>query len=255
MESTEKILAYLSNEMDEGQKVAFEKELHEDPALRQELSFYQELNLAGEIFGEGGVMDQLEDTWKKQQLPSKQIREVKLKNQHESVSFFSTYGRYAAAVILLILAGGVWFIQDQWRSSGNEDELKLYAALKIKAEQQYQNSRIESFDTDLKFGRKRGGGEPTKKAHPRLDTLVSAQQPVSFQWKVTTPDKALLLEVLTKENQNKPVRIPLPANTTNYLHRLTPGLYYWRLSTMNANVPEKVVKIGRFYVVDIKDNQ
>jgi len=255
METTDKILAYLSDEMNENQRVAFEKELHENPALRQELSFYQDLNLAGEIFGKGGVVEQLENTWNENQSKSDPVPEVQLKSNHKNISFLGTYGQYAAVAVLVLAAGAIWLTQEQWKSSSILDDPKQYAAQKAKLVQKYQSARIELLDRDLKFGRKRGGGEPSSLVRPKLDTLVVARKAVFFQWETPTTDKTLLLEILTKKTQEQPMRVVLPANTTSYSQRLAPGLYYWRLSTMKAELPEKVLKIGRFYVTNLEDNE
>ncbi|HAS47528.1 MAG TPA: hypothetical protein DCS93_44035 [Microscillaceae bacterium] len=255
METTDRILAYLSEEMSEDQKIAFEKELGENPALRQEFSFYQDLNLAGDIFGEGGVVAQLENTWNENQAKPEQTPIVQLKDNNKRIPFFGNYRLYIAVVLLVIVVGVVWRIQDQWKSSNILDDPKAYAARKAKLEQQYQSARIEMFDRDLKFGRKRGGGETSYLARPKLDTLVVAQEPVFFQWEPPNSDKSLLLEILTKETQEKPIKVTLPANTMSYRQGLVPGLYYWRLSTMNAKLPEKVLKIGRFYVTNLYENE
>ena len=227
MDRTEKILAYLNNELDENQKIAFEKKLEENKILKDEVTFYRELQLAGEIFGHKGIVEQLDKVWDKNN-PQREK-----KNNQKSLRFFNPVGRYAAIAILLIIAGVLWFTQEFFRAKGIKNNSQNYTMLLSKACQKHKNDQIDWMDVQLEGTKNKDRGAVSIRTSPSIDTVMFSKTKVLFRWKESDLDKSFLLEIFTKKNESDPIKVVLPPNTNHYSKKMPPGLYYWRLRDGN----------------------
>lgn len=244
MYSTEKILAYLNNELNENQKKAFEKKIEQNKILKDEVAFYQDLLLTGEVFGQEGIRKQLDKVWDKNNTQRRK------KNKRSSFLFFTPVGRYAAIVVLLIIAGVLWFTHEFFKARSIKNNPKHYATLLSKARQKYKNEYIIWIDMQLEGTKNKERGLSIAETNPSIDTLIFSRTKVLFEWKESGLGKSFLLEIFTRKNESDPIKIVLPPNAKHYRKKMLPGLYYWRLSLLDKNIPEEVLKQGRFFVVD-----
>lgn len=227
MDDTTRILAYLDNELSADDRAIFEKELASDTNLKQTLEFYQDLRLAGEVFGEGGVKEQLDKVW-----ASKQTKEAQIS--------LKTW-RYVAVAGILLVVGIliVWQInrpKQWWKDSAQ------YAQLLKQQKVKYASEHLPVLDGQI--AQQRGG--IFQKKLPMVDTLLTEAQGVVFSWDSTMLKNVKLeLEVFTKASQSQPKRWDIPLNQTTFKTSLPPALYYWRLNIKG----EETVHFGRFYVM------
>lgn len=227
----EKIISYIENRLTPAEKETFEKQLQAKPELQASLSLYQDLLLAGDVFGPEGIQQQLEATW--------QANESTPKRAGSNRRLL----RFAAVIALLIVTGiAIWQIalrgnhpREFWQDTDQ------YAQLFSEQKERYQSARIKVLDETLLPIR----SSKKQMLHPASDTLLNSQQPVLFEWRRDLANSKLEVEIFTKDTQNTPRRYPLPKATYQLRVKLPPNLYYWRFSIPN----EEVLQTGRFYVV------
>ncbi|WP_299457572.1 hypothetical protein [uncultured Microscilla sp.] len=228
MDNITRILAYLDGKLEGAEKKSFEEELTTNVNLKQELEFYQNLRLVGEVFGKGGVKAQLENVW-----ATKQASQTKQAN--------STW-RYAVVAIVLI-ATGVWVVWQLNRSKNWWQNQQRYAQVLQQQKKRYAHQRLPALDAQM--AQQRGITAPQKNL-PAIDTLLKAGQEVVFSWNsASLKGQKLELEVFTKATQSQPKRWDLPKSKAVFKTSLPPGFYYWRLNIKG----EETVGFGRFYVV------
>ncbi len=84
---------------------------------------------------------------------------------------------------------------------------------------------------------------------PEIDTILLSPK-VTFQWKEAS-DNEVVLEVFTRENENKPDRWTISSQESVLeVPDLKEGLYYWRILTIGPSGRLKRMALGRFYVIE-----
>lgn len=238
MENEEdKITAYLNNKLTPAEKEAFEKAMQQDAELEENVRLHRDLLLVGDIFGEGGINDQLDAIWKEnQQEPAPTSR-----NMNQRV------WRIAAVVVLLLVAGILIWNLVGTKNGSKEfwQDTQAYAQLLTQQKQLHQAQQIANLDEQLQATNKAAGD---RVPYPAIDTLLASKNPVLFQWNKDFQGKNLELQVFTKTTEANPKVYTLPKNTNLYQTKLPAGLYYWRLSIKD----EELLETGRFYVVTVK---
>lgn len=231
MDNITEIWSYLNHELTNEEEKKFEEKLLHNASLQEELTFYRNLKLSGEVFGPGGIQEQLEEVW---------IREQSEKTKHFSL-VTKRWVWVAFMMMMLLIAGVIVILQNTLHSSKNQLSQSQYKQLLRQQKQKYQSQHIVVLDEGLHENR-----SPTAKYLPSIDTLLFSNRAVTFSRNTQAyQNETLVLEVFTKKTYSNPQNFTLSMEQPLFKVKLLPGFYYWRLK----NKEEETIRIGRFYVM------
>lgn len=229
MDNITEIWSYLNHELTNEEEKKFEEKLSHNAHLQEELTFYRNLKLSGEVFGPGGIQEQLEEVW--------------IQKQTEKTKRFSLVIKrwvWVALIMMLIIVGVIVILQNNRHLPKNKLSRSEYNQLLQQQKQKYQSQHIVVLDEGLGENR-----SPTAKYLPSIDTLLFSNRAVTFSRNTQAyQNETLMLEVFTKKTYSNPQSFTLSPEQPLFKVKLLPGFYYWRLK----NTEEETIRIGRFYV-------
>jgi hypothetical protein len=236
MDKITQILNYLRGELAPQQLKDFEDNMQADSELAQEVDFLRDMQLAYEMYSTGGVSEKLENTWQKMQ--------AKQSVQSQSTPRFSFSG-YAANIAFILALGitvilvVIFVFYPYYSFLRNAD---TYKQTVIKVKEKYQTQHIALLDQEIALQNHHRGGAME---YPKLDTVLSAEKEVLFQWKNVAQHTKMNLEIFNAQTPDKNLTYSVHFQRHHYEVKLNQGLYYWQLT----NEEGERVGIGRFYVV------